>query len=193
MPFGAAVALKYLSPIFAAIFAIIIIKEKLKPIQWVFFLLAIIGVILLKGFDVRIEMWALILALSASIIGGFAFIFIRKIGKSEHPLVIVNYYMVTATIITGLLMIPFWQTPTSYFEWTALIGIGVTGFIAQFYMTKAMQMESVNRMAPLKYLELAYALLIGFFWYRESYSLFAFLGISLIIIGMILNVVMGKR
>ncbi len=193
MPFGAAVALKYLSPIFAAIFAIFIVKEKLKAIQWFFFLLAIIGVVLLKGFDVRIELWALLLALSASIIGGFAFIFIRKIGKSEHPLVIVNYYMVTATVITGLLMLPYWQTPTTNFEWGALIGIGVTGFIAQFYMTRAMQIESVNRMAPLKYLELIYALLVGFFWYGESYTLFAFLGITLIMIGMVLNVVVGKR
>jgi len=193
MPFGAAVALKYLSPIFAAIFAIIIVKERLKPIQWFFFLLAIIGVVLLKGFDVRIELWALILALSASIIGGFAFIFIRKIGKSEHPLVIVNYYMVTATLITGLLMIPYWRTPSTNFEWMALIGIGITGFIAQFYMTRAMQIESVNRMAPLKYLELVYALLVGFFWYGEGYTLFAFLGISLIMIGMVLNVVIGKK
>ena len=193
MPFGAAVALKYLSPIFAAIFAIIIVKERLKPIQWLFSLLSIIGVMLLKGFDVRIEIWTLVLALSASIIGGFAFIFIRKIGKSEHPLVIVNYYMVTATIITGVLMIPYWRTPNNNFEWSGLIGIGVTGFIAQFYMTRAMQIESVNRMAPLKYLELVYALLVGFFWYGESYTLFAFLGISLIMIGMVLNVLIGKR
>ena len=193
MPFGAAVALKYLSPIFAAIFAILMVKERLKPIQWFFFLLAIIGVILLKGFDVRIEMWALLLALAASVIGGFAFIFIRKIGNSEHPIVIVNYYMVTATIITGLLMIPYWKTPSTSFEWTALIGIGLTGFIAQFYMTQAMQMESVNRMAPLKYLELVYALLVGYIWYGENYTILALLGISLIMIGMVLNVIIGKR
>ena len=193
MPFGAAVALKYLSPICAAIFAIFIVKERLRPIQWFFFLLAIIGVVLLKGFDTRIELWALLLALSAAVIGGFAFIFIRKIGQSEHPLVIVNYYMVTATVITGLLMLPYWQTPTTFFEWSALFGIGITGFIAQFYMTRAMQMESVNRMAPLKYVELVYALIIGYFWYGEGYTLLSFLGISLIMLGMVMNVVFGKR
>lgn len=168
-------------------------RERLKKIQWLFFLLAILGVSLLKGFDVRIDLWVFLLALLASVIGGFAFIFIRKIGKSEHPLVIVNYYMVTATVVTGLLMIPYWQTPVTLFDWAALFSIGITGFFAQFYMTQAMQIESVSRVAPLKYLELVYALLIGFFWYGESYTLLPFLGITLIMLGMVLNVVIGKR
>jgi len=37
MPFGASVSLKYLSPVFAAIFAIFLLKEKIKHLQWLFF------------------------------------------------------------------------------------------------------------------------------------------------------------
>ena len=37
---GTAVSLRYTSPIFAAIFAILILKEKVKPIQWLLFFIA---------------------------------------------------------------------------------------------------------------------------------------------------------
>ena len=51
LPIGTAVSLRYIAPIFAAIFAVFLLKEKLKPIQLLFFLIAFAGVIVIKGFD----------------------------------------------------------------------------------------------------------------------------------------------
>ena len=34
LPFGTAVSLRYLAPIFAGIFAVWLLKERIKPIQW---------------------------------------------------------------------------------------------------------------------------------------------------------------
>ena len=192
MPFGAAVSLKYLSPIFAAIFAIFLVNEKMRPIQWFFFTLSLVGIFLLKGFDSRIEVLPLILALVAAVIGGISFTFIRQIGSKDHSMVIVNYYMFVTAVSMGLLSIPFWTNPSAQ-DWLALVVLSITGFIGQILMTKAMQLEAVNRMAPLKYMELVYALLIGLFWFGESYVFLSFLGIVLIISGMLLNVVYGKR
>ena len=93
MPFGASVSLKYLSPIFTAIFAVLLLKEKVEPIQWLFFATALGGVFLLKGFDTRIDFISLILGIIGAIFGGLVYVVIRKIGTTEHPLVIVNYFM----------------------------------------------------------------------------------------------------
>ncbi len=187
MPFGAAVSLKYLSPIFAAIFAILILKEKVNWAQWFCFSLALAGVALLKGFDNRIDTLSLILAFVAAIIGGLAFIFIRKIGKREHPVVIVNYYMFLSALLMGVLSIPIWRLP-SWEEGASLALIGISGFLGQLFMTRAMQTEAVNRVAPMKYLELIYALLVGLFWFGENYTFWSFIGILLILTGMLLNI-----
>lgn len=187
MPFGAAVSLKYLSPIFGAAFAILLLKEKVNLMQWLCFLLALGGVVLLKGFDNRIDTVSLALAFVAAMIGGLAFIFIRKIGKAEHPVVIVNYYMFFSALIMGLLTIPVWRLP-SWEEGVLLLLIGLSGFLGQLFMTQAMQLEAVNRVAPMKYLELIYALLIGLFWFGENYTFWSFVGILLILLGMLLNV-----
>ncbi len=192
MPFGAAVSLKYLSPIFAAIFAVFLLKEPLRWQQLVFFGIALAGVALLKGYDSRIETMALVLSLIAAVVGGLAFLFIRKIGSEEHPLVIVIYYMGLTTISMGILMIPFWRLPSQE-ELFLLMLIGVTGFLGQYLMTQAMQAEAVSRIAPLKYLELIYALLIGLLWFGETYLFWSFIGISLIMSGMILNVFFTKK
>ena len=192
MPFGAAVSLKYLSPVFAAIFAVFILKEPLRWPQMLFFALALGGVALLKGYDIRIETMALILSLLAAVVGGLAFIFIRRIGSGEHPLVIVMYYLGLTTISMGLLMIPFWRWPT-WEESLLLLAIGLTGFIGQYLMTQAMQAEAVSRIAPLKYLEVVYALLIGLVWFGETYVMWSFFGIMLIMTAMVLNVFYTKN
>lgn len=192
MPFGASVTLKYLSPIFAALFAIILLKEKIKPLQWLFFGMALTSVLLLKGFDTRIELTSLGIALLGALAGGFIYPLIRKIGNTEHPMVIINYFMFTASVVMGLLMLPFWQNPSSQ-EWTYLIALGISGYFAQVFMTKAFQIEVVNIIAPMKYLEVVYALLIGFIWFGESYQFISFLGILVIILAMFLNLTYKQR
>jgi drug/metabolite transporter (DMT)-like permease len=52
---GTAVSLRYTSPIFAAILALVFLKEKIKPVQWLLFLIAFVGVLFVKGFDTTIN------------------------------------------------------------------------------------------------------------------------------------------
>jgi len=79
IPFGSAVAFKYLSPIFTAIFALFLLREKIKSTQWLFFLISFAGIVLLKGFDTRIGFFDLSIGLISAISGGLLYIIIRKL------------------------------------------------------------------------------------------------------------------
>ncbi|MCH2196892.1 DMT family transporter [Kordia sp.] len=186
LPIGSAVSLRYISPIFAAVFALFILKEKIKPIQWLFFLIAFSGVVILKGFDAQINTTGLLLILASSFFSGLVFIIIRKIGSDDHPIVVVNYFMVIALIVGGILCIPYWKTPVGW-EWALLLSLGVFGYVGQMYMTKALQLAETNKAAPLKYIEVIFTMLIGLSWFNESYTLWSLLGILLIVIGLTLN------
>ena len=186
LPMGSAVSLRYISPIFAAVFALFILKEKIKHIQWLFFLIAFSGVLVLKGFDTQISTTGLILILASSFFSGLVFIIIRKIGSDDHPIVIVNYFMVIALIAGGILCIPYWKTPVGW-EWALLLSLGVFGYVGQLYMTKALQLAETNKAAPLKYIEVIFTMLIGLSWFNESYTLWSLFGIILIVIGLTLN------
>ncbi|MFD2289635.1 DMT family transporter [Mariniflexile gromovii] len=184
---GTAVSLRYIAPIFAAIFAVFILKERIKPFQWLFFIISFIGVLVLKGLDSQIDTLGLLFVLIAAILSGLVYIMINQIGQTEHPVVVVNYFMITAMVLGGVLSIGNWVTPTGI-EWPLLFSLGVVGYFGQIYMTKAFQTASTNIIAPLKYIEVVFSMLLGVAFFSEIYTFWSILGIILIITGLVLNV-----
>jgi drug/metabolite transporter (DMT)-like permease len=188
---GTAVSLRYIAPIFAAIFAVYMLKETIKPIQWLFFAVAFGGVLVLTGLDKEINSYGLILIVISAIFSGLVFVTITKIGKQDHPLVVVNYFMFIATIVGGILMLFNWVTPRGI-EWLLLFSLGIFGYFGQLYMTKAFQSASTNQVAPLKYTEVIFTVTIGLLWFNEIYTLWSLLGIFMIIVGLVLNALYKK-
>lgn len=193
LPIGTAVSLRYLAPIFAGVFAIYFLKETIKRLQWFFFALAFAGVIILKGFDTDLDGTGLLLIFMSAIFSGLVYVVISKIGKSNHPVVVVNYFMVISTIVGGLLSINNWVNPKGI-EWLMLFSLGIFGYFGQVFMTKAFQVAATNQVAPLKYLEVIFTLLIGVLLFSEVYTLYSLLGITMIICGLVLNAIYkGKK
>jgi len=187
LPIGTAVSLRYMAPIFAAIFAVIFLKESLKLIQFLFFAIAFSGVIILKGFDSNVSTYGLLLIFISALFSGLVYVVISKIGNNDHPVVIVNYFMVISTITGAVLSIQNWVQPVGK-EWLLLFGLGCFGYFGQVYMTKAFQLVKTTIIAPFKYLEVVFTLLLGVTIFSEVYALYSLLGIALIIIGLVLNV-----
>ena len=192
LPVGTAVSLRYLAPIYAAIFAVFFLGEKLRVIQWFLFLLAFSGVLILKGFDSELNSTGLLLVLTASVFSGLVYVIIRKIGKNDHPLVIVNYFMFIGTVIGGILCINEWIMPEKA-DWIRLFSLGLFGFFGQVFMTKAFQIAKTNLVAPLKYIEVIFTILIGVTWFGDIYTLWSLTGILMIIAALVTNVIIGKR
>ncbi len=189
---GTAVSLRYTSPIFAAIFALIFLKEKIKPMQWVLFLVAFIGVLIIKGFGGEVKSIGLLFVLLSAVSLGVIFVVIRKIGDTEHPLVIINYFMVAAFVFGGIMSINYWETPT-VIELVLFLSLGVFGYIGQLYMTKAIQVGETNVVAPLKYLEVVFMIIVGVVWFEETYNYWALLGIALILSGLVYNIYLKRK
>ncbi|WP_235298912.1 DMT family transporter [Portibacter marinus] len=191
MPLGTTISLRYLAPIFTAIFSIFLLKEKLIPIQWLFFFLSFAGVILLKGIDLRVSTVGLIMVLGAAMFSGLVYIFLRAIGPADHPVVIVNYFMVIATVVGAIGSINNWQQPEGY-QWPLLFSLGIFGYLGQLYMTKAFQIEEANKVAPMKYLEAVFAIFVGWIWFGEGHSWLAIIGMLMVIGGMLMNIMVKK-
>ncbi|RZS93885.1 DMT family transporter [Aquimarina brevivitae] len=192
LPVGSAVSLRYISPIFATVFAVFLLKEKVKPIQWLFFVIAFIGVLLAKGFNPQIEGLGLVLVLLSSVFSGIVYVIINKIGHRDHPVVIVNYFMCISVLVGGTLAIFNWQTPKD-FEWLILLSLGFFGYFGQLFMTKAFQSQATNKVVALKYVEVVITLVAGVLLFGDSYPWLSLVGIALILLGLVLNIWFGKR
>ncbi len=89
-------------------------------------------------------------------------------------------------------MIPYWRMPNPT-ELLYLIAVGTLGYFGQVYMTKALQLEMASRVAPVKYIEVVYSLILGLIWFGEGYSFLSLVGILLIISSMLLNLMFKEK
>ena len=197
LPIAVATTVQYLSPVFTVIFAIFINHQKVKSIQWLFFLIAFSGVILIgfsKSNDLRIviePIW-LILGVLSAVLSGIAYNAIIKCKTTDEPITIVMYFPLVATpIMFAIMLYNGYIVPKGY-EWGLLLLIGIFTQIAQVLMTRAFHFADASKVTPIKYFGAIYAVLIGYFIFDETLSLYVSVGIVLILTGVLLNTILVK-
>lgn len=189
---GSAVTLRYIAPLFAGLLAVIYLKETIKPLQWLFFISAFFGVYLIKNYDASGSNFGVFLVLLAAFFSAVVYILISKIGNKDHPVVVVHYFMLIATLVGGVGSLFFWRSPSLY-ELILLLSLGIFGFFGQLYMTKAFQNAEAHMVAPFKYVEVIFTMLFGVFILHENYELLHIVGTFLVIVSLVFNVLYKIR
>ncbi len=178
--------LYHLSPIFAIIMAIFYVKEKVAPIQWLFFVIAFAGIVLIKGFDMQVSTLMLAAGVCSALLGGVVYNIIRKLKTSEHPDVIVFYFPLASLPVIGVI---------SYFQWVPinltdmmyLVLLAISAHGGQVFMTRAYQLEEVSKIVPLSNMGIVYSLIFGYFFFDEKLSTMVLIGISMVMAGIVMN------
>lgn len=188
MPLASAVTIQYTSPIFTAIFAMFILKEKMKLIQWLFFVVSFSGVLMIKGFDERVDLVLLVAGVGSAFFSGLAYNIVRKLKDFDHPLTVIFYFpLITIPLITPY-VISNWQMPQGI-DWILLLLVGIFTQVAQLYMTKAYQIETVDSISGIIYLGIIFALGYGYFLFDEAFEMPVIIGMGLVVFGVILNLI----
>ncbi|MBL7777948.1 MAG: DMT family transporter [Chitinophagales bacterium] len=186
MPLGSAVTIQYLSPIFTTVIAIFWLQEKVKSIQWLFFAISFLGVVVIKGFDSRIPTTALLVGIASAFASGMAYNVVRTLRGKENTMVVVLHFQLVGFVLGMLFTVFNWRTPT-LIDLVYLFFIGVTTQIGQVNLTKALQGEKMANVSVYNYLGVLYAVLFGWLFFDESYSAMALSGIILVLSGVLLN------
>ncbi len=186
IPLASAVTIQYLSPIFTTILGIFLVKEKVKPIQFLFFGMAFAGVLVVQGFDTRVDLLFAGIGVTSALFSGLAYNVIRKLKNSEHPLVIIFYFPLVTLPIATVISIFNWVTPVGW-DWALLLWIGICTQAAQYFMTVAYQNANVSKVSSLTYLGMVYALIFGFVFFDETFTLGSYAGMGLVLLGILLN------
>jgi drug/metabolite transporter (DMT)-like permease len=192
VPLAAASTLLYLAPIFTAILGIFFVKEKVSPLQFLFFALSFSGIVVIQGFDSRISLFHLFVGITASMVMGLAYNCVRKLSTTEHPLVIMFYFPLLCLPVTGLWVIFKWQMPQGI-EWFYLAMVGLTSQVAQYYLTRAYQIADIATVSIVNYTSIIYTIALGFIIFGESFNTMTYLGMALVCAGVIINVLYKTR
>lgn len=194
IPLAIASSIQYLAPIFTIILAVLFFGEKVKKMQWFFIAISFLGALILglvpvfqQELHTHFDWYWILVGIISAVFSGIAYNAIIKLKSTDSPLHIVIYFPMVSLPVMGIWCLFDFVVPEGI-EWFYLILIGVFTQFAQILMTKALHIGNASTITPFQYLGSIYALFVGLFVFGEFLSIWAYIGISFILLGVLLNI-----
>lgn len=181
LPIGTAVMLNYTAPVFAALFAIMFLKERPSLFLWSMTIMSFIGVYLLVG--AKIEDWNLmvLLGLLSAVFVGIVYVSIRALRHHESPLTIIFYFTAVSTV-GSTAFLPFGFRWPNLWEWFLLLAVGIGSFYGQLWMTIALRRAPASLVTPFSYLVPLLSFIYGFLFFGDRLTALSLTGGAMIIL-----------
>jgi len=190
----------YSYPIFATLFSMLILKEKVEPIKFVVIFISFAGLVLLsvgggKGSLDGLGIYELI-AIIGSVTTGLAVVFVKKLHDSDN-----SYAIFFSQCIVGfwMFLIPsgVTQSKGNLNELLLLVLVGIVATIGQLFMTEGYRYVNVATGSLLQSMVPVFNLLSGWFIFHEQFNTIemtgAFIIVSSCFILVIINFKIGKK
>ena len=193
IPIASATVIQYLSPIFTVLLAKYFDGQRsMRPVQWAFFATAFVGVLMVKGFDHRINWLYFSLGVISAMAAAVAYLATMKCRDTDHPVGVVIWFHLVAVPVTGSWSAFTWVMPQGH-EWLLALAVGILSVIAQVAMTFSLHRGQANVIMPFKYLGAILAFVFGLLLFDERLSPFALAGMALVIASVTINTWMKRR
>lgn len=195
MPLGNAIVIHYLSPILTTLVAVALGDEKNHPLSYLFFAICLMGVVVVNGVSQDVTLAGVLAGLGGALFSAFAYNTIRRLKNLENPNVVVFYFpLITLplSLLVGGLYDDAWRWPVGI-EWIWLLMTGVTTQLGQFFMTRAYQSDKASNVSAISYAGILWGAGFGVFLFGERYKWLQFVGMGMVLLGMLLNVRINLR
>jgi drug/metabolite transporter (DMT)-like permease len=189
LPLAEATVIQYLNPAFTAVLAAVVLGERLGVALLSASGISLLGVALVAkpaflfgGASSSLDSFAAAVAVCGALFSACAYVLVRRLSATEHPLVIVFYFplvTVPATVPT-LWSRAVWPVGS---EWLVLLGVGCATQAGQVWLTRGLALEPASRAAALSYLQILFATLWGAAFFGELPDALSILGAGLIVGG----------
>jgi drug/metabolite transporter (DMT)-like permease len=186
LPLAAATVLQYLYPPFTALLAWLMLGEPIgkrvlaaMALGWLGVLLVAQPAGLLQG-GATLALVPVLIAVAGALFTAFAYVSVRSLGTSEHPLVIVFYFPLVALPLSLPLVAlnPVLPTPA---ELLWLIGVGVFTQLGQVYLTRSLTALPAARATAISYVQVLFAGGWGWLLFGESIDSWTIAGAGLVL------------
>lgn len=192
LPLAEATVIQYTNPVLTALLAAVILREGLAGRELLALGISLLGVVvvarpaaLFGGAAAPYAPFAVAVAFGGALFSAAAYTTVRKLGETEHPLVVVLYFPLVAAPAALPTVIPVWVWP-SPFEWVLLLGVGVATQFAQVFMTRGLQLERAGRATGVTYLQIVFAVGWGILVFGEWPDGWTVAGALLVALGTLL-------
>ena len=192
LPMASATVLQYIYPTITALLAWLMLGERIGKRVLLAIALGWTGVVLvaqpaglLQG-AAALPPLAVLIALAGALFTSLAYVSVRSLGNSEHPLVIVFYFPLVALPLTLPLVALDPVLPTAS-ELLWLVGVGVFTQVGQVYLTRGLTALPAAQATAISYVQVAFAGLWGWLVFGESVDGWTVAGAVLVLAAMLVS------
>jgi len=192
LPMASATVLQYLYPTITALLAWLMLGERIGKRVLIATTLGWAGVVLvaqpaglLQG-ATALPPLAVLIALAGALFTSLAYVSVRSLGNSEHPLVIVFYFPLVALPLTLPLVALDPVLPTAS-ELLWLIGVGVFTQVGQVYLTRGLTALPAAQATAISYVQVVFAGLWGWLVFGERIDGWTVAGAGLVLAAMLVS------
>jgi drug/metabolite transporter (DMT)-like permease len=189
LPLADAVAIAFVMPFFMLLLGKYILNEEVGARRLAACSVGFIGTLLVIQPSFTTVGWPALLPVVVAINFSFFMLVTRQIAKETDPIglqavsgVIAILLMMPALFLGEMLDLPVLKSLTpSAAQWQLLIGIGLVGTLAHLLMTWSLRFAPSATLAPMQYLEIPFATLLGFLIFDDLPNPLASVGIIITI------------
>lgn len=185
LPLADSMLIKSTIPLIIPFISLAWLKESISKRIILAGLLGFIGVFVILNPDGNNTNWAILVALSSSLMAALAFVTVRQLSSTEPPLRIVTYFAIVGLIISAIPLTWTWQTPT-FQQCVMLLGVGLTTTIGQLLLTRGYQNAPASSVGIFTYTSVPFGTFLGWLFWQELLEPEFYLGAILIILAGVL-------
>lgn len=173
--------LNKLSPFFAMIFSIFIMKEKPKKIEWATIIIAFVGALFVIKPTFNMESFPALMGVLSGMGAGLAYACVRKLstGGVAGPVIVFYFSMFSCLSVLPEMIITY--EPMTLVQFVFLILAGVSAAGGQFSITAAYAKAPAKEISVFDYTQVLFAALLSFVILGDLPDWLSFVGYAVII------------
>jgi drug/metabolite transporter (DMT)-like permease len=161
MPLAGATAIMFSSPIFSTLASAYFLHERVGAARWGVLLIGFLGVLVIANPGADSFQIGALFALGNAVLFGTVVAGVRGMSATESTETLIMYQLTLLTAAYALAL-PFGFVMPSGFDALLMIGSGIGNGAAQYLWTRAIHLAPTSAVVPFQYLQLVWAMLLGF-------------------------------
>lgn len=181
LPLAEATTLGFTTPLFAVIITAVVMRQHVGPWRWTAVVLGFIGVLIIaQPGHAPVSLAGVAAGLGAGILVAMVSFQIRDLARTEEPISCVFWFAFYGTLIASVLMPAYYRDHDPH-VWALLMAIGVSGTLAQLFITASLRHGQVATVVVMDYTSLVWSTLYGWAIWNDLPSGATWLGAPVII------------
>lgn len=173
--------LNKLSPFFAIIFSIFVLKEKPKRKEWLAVIVAFLGALFVVKPSFHMESVPALIGLCGGLFAGLAYTFVRKLGQNgvKGNLIVLFFSTFSCLVVLPGVILQYKPMTGQQLLFLLLAGLAAAG--GQFSITAAYTKAPAKEISVFDYTQVIFAALLSLVVLGEWPDVYSFIGYAIII------------